>query len=224
MTSAAANARSARCVAKAMRIAVLLAALAVAVAPPRPVAAQTAAPAACRPHEASVGEIGHVAVVSFQGPVFGGPICAVVASFPIDAVKATLTGAPPDGALVTAALADGGDVSVPIGGITVSGAGPYVVAPGGTIPALGADTSEVPRVLLAYSGQRVLIVGTSPAALLDLARALRTHPGLFGADAVERAVVLASGSGAAIAVTAADGAIESGPISAQRLLVLMKLG
>ena len=70
----------------------------------------------------------------------------------------------------------------------MTGTGPYVIAPGGAIPAFGRDVAELPRVVLAYSGQRTFLIATSPVALVDLAKELRTQPGAFGADAFERAV------------------------------------
>ncbi len=54
-------------------------------------------------------------------------------------------------------------------------------------------------------GSRLLVIGFSPVALGDLARVLRDQPDLFGADAIERAVVLAGGAAAGLTVNAADG-------------------
>jgi hypothetical protein len=118
----------------------------------------------------------------------------------------------------------GGDVTLPLEGATVTGIGPYVVAPGGAFPSFGGDTVEAPRVVLAYAGQRVLVIGTTAVALVDLARILRTEPDLFGADAVERAVILASGPNAAIALRSADGLFGAIPMSAPRVLLLIKRG
>ena len=80
-----------------------------------------------------------------------------------------------------------------------------MVAPGGVIPSFGADTAEAPRVVLAFAGQRVLLIGTTPVALVDLAQELRSQPDLFGADAIERAVILASGPDAALSLRSDDG-------------------
>ncbi len=178
---------------------------------------------ACTPREAALGGIGHATVVSFIGPVFGGTVCAVVANLAGDAFTARIADAPSSDALVAAALTPGGTISVPLEGAMLTAAGPYVVAPGGVIPGFGSDTAEVPRVLLAFSGQRVLVIGTSAVALADLARILRTQPALFGADAVERAVVIASGPGASVALRA-DGATIGDEPAAGHVLLLMKRG
>jgi hypothetical protein len=181
--------------------------------------------AACRAREANLGGIGRASVVAFTGPVFGAPVCATVANLAIDGFSARVTDAPPSDALVTAALANGGgDISLPLGDITLTGVGPYVVAPGGVVNGFGGDTSEAPRVVLAYAGQRVLVIGTSPVALLDLARILRTQPALFGSDAVERAVLLASGPGAAISLNTSDGVFGTAPAGTPRALVFIKRG
>ena len=188
---------------------------------PSPAAAPVAA---CVPREATVGGIGHATVVTFIGPVFGGTVCAVVANLAGDAFTAQIADAPAAGALVAASLVPGGSVSIPLEGAVVANAGPYVVAPGGVIPGFGTDTTEVPRIVLAYSGQRVLLIATSAVSLVDLARALRTQPEIFGADAVERAVVIASGSGARLAVRSDAGPIGDEPAPGQRILLLMKRG
>ncbi len=75
--------------------------------------------------------------------------------------------------------------------------------------------------MLAYAGQRLLVIGTSPVALVDLARALRDQPDLFGADAVERAVVLAGGTDASLLLRGADGTLGALAPTA-RYLVLIK--
>jgi hypothetical protein len=199
--------------------------LAFVLAAPAAALAQSA-PAAleCTPHQTIVAGIGRAGVVAFTGPVFGARVCATVVNLAIDLFTARIAEAPASDALVTAALTGGGDVTLQLEGATVSGVGPYVVAPGGVFPALGGDTSEVPRVLLAYAGQRVLVIGTTPVALVDLARILRDQPDLFGADAVERAVVIASGPGAALSVRGDDGVLGAASVASPRVLLLIKRG
>ncbi len=105
--------------------------------------------------------------------------------------------------------------------------GPYVVAPGGEIPDFNGDTAEEPRVVLGYAGQRVFVIATSPIELVDLARALRGQPDLFGADAAfERAVLLASGPAASLVVRTSEGELTGGAPAgpAGRVLVLGKRG
>ncbi|HYW54041.1 MAG TPA: hypothetical protein VE826_08725 [Dongiaceae bacterium] len=181
------------------------------------------APPACGARESTLGGIGRVTVFAFTGPVFGGRVCATVANFASDLVSARIADAPSDDALAAAALTGGGDVTVPLGDLSVAGAGPYVIAPGGVIPAFGADTAELPRVVLAYAGQRTFLIATSPIALVDLAKELRTQPGAFGADAFERAVILASGPNAALSLRTADGPVGTNVI-APRVLLIIKRG
>jgi hypothetical protein len=185
---------------------------------PAPVAA------ACVPHEANLGGIGRVTVFAFTGPVFGGRVCATVANLGSDQFTARVADAPSDDALVTAALTGGGDVSAPLGEAVITSTGPYVIAPGGVIPAFGADTAEQPRVVLAYSGQRTFLIATSPVALVDLAKELRTQSGAFGADAFERAVILASGPNAALSLRTADGTMGTASVTTPRVLLIMKRG
>ena len=187
---------------------------------PAPAPASSVAPD-CAPRTAGVGGIGRASVVAFRGPVFGGTVCALIANLVFDAFTAKVADAPDASALVAASLGSGGDVTVPIGGTTIAGVGPYVIAPGGAMPSFGSDTSETPRVVLAFSGGRVVVIGTSPVALVDLARILRTQPELFGADAIERAVVLASGAGATVSVRSADGVVGAVPATG-RVLSLVK--
>jgi hypothetical protein len=178
--------------------------------------------APCDARESNLGGIGRVTVFAFTGPVFGGRVCATVVNVGSDQFTARVADAPSDDALVTAALTGGGDVSVPLGEAAVPNAGPYVIAPGGVIPAFGADTVEQPRVVLAYAGQRTFLIATSPVALVDLAKELRTQPGAFGADAFERAVILASGPNAALSVRAADGTVGAASVTTPRVLLVMK--
>ena len=187
-------------------------------------APEPAGAAACAPRRTIVGGIGLAEARAFTSPVFGARVCATVVNLANDLFTARIADAPSSEALVTAALTGGGDVTLPLEGATVSGAGPFVVAPGGIFPALGGDTSEVPRVILAYSGQRVLVIATTAVALVDLARVLRLQPALFGADAIERAVVLASGPAAAISVRGDDGILGAPNVTTPRLLLLIKRG
>ena len=106
----------------------------------------------------------------------------------------------------------------------MTGAGPYVVAPGGAFPSFGGDTAELPRVVLAYSGQRTFLIATTPVALVDLAKELRAQPGAFGADAFERAVIIASGPNAALSLRTADGTVGAPSVTTPRVLLLMKRG
>ncbi|HEY0613963.1 MAG TPA: hypothetical protein VGC96_04955 [Candidatus Elarobacter sp.] len=196
-----------------------------------PAGAQAAAgvpePVRCVARESNLGGVGRASVVAFTGPVLGAPVCATVANLSFDAFTAALAPAgapPPAGVLVAAALSSAGAVTVSLEGATVTGVGPYVVAPGGVIPSFGGDIAEARRVVLAYAGQRVLVIGTSPVALIDLARVLRAQPALFGTDAVERAVLLASGPDAAISLTTADGTIGAASIATPRQVYFMKRG
>jgi hypothetical protein len=185
-----------------------------------PATAQDAAP--CVPRQTQLGGIGRASVVAFTGPVFGAPVCATVANLSFDGFTARLADAPSPDALVTAALTGGGSLSIQLEGATVAGAGPWVVAPGGVIPDFGGDTAEAPRVVLAYAGQRVLMIGTTPVALVDLAKELRTHPDRFGADAIERAAIVASGPNAALTLRGDDGIIGAPLVRTPRVLLLVK--
>jgi hypothetical protein len=113
-------------------------------------------------------------------------------------------------------------VSVQLDGVTLTGVGPYVVAPGGNFPDAGGDVSEAARVVLAFSGQRVLLIATTPLELVDLTRVLRDRPDLFGADAVERAVVIASGPNAALSLHGDGAPIGTLSIPAPPVLALVK--
>ena len=177
----------------------------------------------CDSRESNLGGIGRVTVFAFTGPVFGGRVCATVANLASDLITARVADAASDDALVTASLTGGGDVTAPLGNASVTGAGPYVIAPGGVIPAFGADTAELPRVVLAYAGQRTFLIATTPIALVDLAKELRTQPGAFGADAFERAVILASGPAAALSLRTADGTVGTN-VGTPRVLLIIKRG
>jgi hypothetical protein len=191
-----------------------------------PMAGHAAPPAAdgavCDARESTLGGIGRVTVFAFTGPVFGGRVCATVANVASDLVMARVADASSDDALAIAALSGGGDVTVPLGDVSITGAGPYVIAPGGVVPSFGADIAEQPRVVLAYSGQRTFLIATTPVALVDLAKELRTQPGAFGADAFERAVILASGSNAALSLRTADGTVGTNAITPRVLLIIKR--
>ncbi|MBV8369544.1 MAG: hypothetical protein JO036_11545 [Candidatus Eremiobacteraeota bacterium] len=195
---------------------------AVAQTAPSPADTVTPAAAPCAPRQTLLGGVGRASVVSFVGPVFGAPVCATVANLSFDGFTARIADAPAADALVTAALTGGGSLSVPLEGATLAGAGPWVVAPGGTIPDFGGDTAEAPRVVLAYAGQRVLVIATTPVALVDLAKELRTHPDRFGADAIERAVVIASGPNAAVSLRGDDGLVGASAVQTPKVLLLVK--
>ncbi len=193
--------------------------------PEAPVLAQPApAAAACDARETTLGGIGRVTVFAFTGPVFGGRVCATVANLGSDQFTARVADASSDDALAIAALTGGGSITAPLGDAAVTGAGPYVVAPGGGFPSFGGDTAELPRVVLAYSGQRTFLIATTPVALVDLAKELRAQPGAFGADAFERAVIIASGPNAALSLRTADGTVGAPSVITPRLLLLMKRG
>jgi hypothetical protein len=201
-------------------------------ASPAPSAAPSDGPnaSACTPRRANLGGIGQASVVAFTGAVFGDRVCATVANVAIDGFTARIagaaassTGAPAsDEALVTATLGEGGSVTFALDGATVSNVGPYVVEPGGRFPQLSGDVAAQPRAVLAYAGQRVLVIGFTAVTLPDLVRVLRDQPDLFGADAVERAVVLSSGRGAGVLLNASGGPMGASGDSSQRILQLIK--
>jgi len=202
-----------------------LAALALALAAAAPTLAQApAAPgdASCTPRETALGGIGRAGVVAFTAAISRAPVCAVFANVAFDGFDARLGDAPAADALVSAAITTGGDVTVPLDGATLTGVGPYVVAPGGSFPAGAGDVGEAPRVVLAFAGQRVLLIGTTALELVDLTRLLRDRPDLFGADAVERAVVIASGPNAALALRTDAGVIGAASIATPAVLSLVK--
>ena len=221
-----------------MRTAIAAALVMLALCPPA--AAQTAPPSppasACEPKQALLGGIGRASVVAFTGAVFGDRVCATVATIAIDGFAATLAPAPGANALVDAALGTGTGATLVVSpyalgalaegpapaGAATARVGPFVVAPGGTIPNFNGDTASLPRVVLAFAGQNLLLIGTTNVTLVDLAKALRDQPDLFGADAVERAVVLASGSNAALALRTADGTFGSAALPAAQVLELTK--
>lgn len=222
-----------------MRSALLTLTLAAALGAP---ASAQSAPAACAPRTGTLAGIGRASVVEFVGPIFGDHVCATVANLSLGSFSARIADADASDALVSASLAGAGanavlalqgmgDIAIvpgdaALGSATATApAGPYVVAPGGQIPDFGGDTSTAKRVVLAYAGQRLLVIATSPVALADLARVLRSQPDVFGAsDAVERAIVIASGPDAEISLDAGAGERwQSDPAAApHRFLLLTK--
>jgi hypothetical protein len=217
-------------------LALALAATATALAQTAPAPAPPSAASggsACAPRRANLGGIGQAGVVAFTGVVFGDRVCATFANVAIDGFTARIAGGaqasasappPPDDALVSAALGDSGTVTLPLDGATVANVGPYVVEPGGKFPQLSGDIAAQPRVVFAYAGQRVLVIGMTAVTLPDLVRVLRDQPDLFGADAVERAVVLASGPEATLLLHTSDGLIGAPATAQQRILQLIKRG
>ncbi|HEX3467646.1 MAG TPA: hypothetical protein VHT05_06165 [Candidatus Elarobacter sp.] len=206
-----------------MRLA--LAALALAVAAGGPVSAQTVTPppdAPCTTRQTNLGGIGRGGVVSFVAAVSRAPVCATYANVAYDGFDAHLGDAPAPDALAAAAVTGGGDISLPLGGATLTGVGPYVVAPGGAFPDGIGDITEAPRVVLAFAGPRVLLISTTAVELVDLTRMLRDRPDLFGADAVERAVVIAGGPAAALELQGDSGPIGPPSIAAPAVLSLTK--
>jgi len=215
-----------------MRVALVTFALVLAAAPAH---AQPAAPAPAAPCErrdvALDGGFGRASAVSFTGAVSGDRICALVVNLAGDGFSASLGAAPADAAVVSAAVvpgagavlaarASGLSLVASSGGPTPAGAlgvGPFVVEPGGTFPSFDGDAADVPRVVLAYAGQRVIVIRTTAGTLLDLAHALREAPALFGADAAERAVVLAGGDAAALQVRTDAGTIGTQVTTAVQL-------
>jgi hypothetical protein len=176
----------------------------------------------CAPRQANLGGIGRAGVVAFTAAISRAPVCAVFANVAFDGFDARLGDAAAPDALISAAVSPGGDVTVSLAGATLSGVGPYVVAPGGSFPESAGDITEAPRVVLAFAGQRVLLIATTPLELVDLTRVLRDQPDLFGADAVERAVVIASGPSAALTLRTEDGIIGAPSIATSPVLSIMK--
>lgn len=202
-----------------------IAALALVLAVGTPAYAQAPASptdAPCVPRETSLGGIGRAGIVAFTGAISRAPVCAVFANVAFDGFDARLGDGTAADALVSAAVDPAGEVTVPLAGTTLTGVGPYVVAPGGSFPAAAGDVTEAARVVLAFAGQRVLVIATTPVELVDLTRVLRDRPDLFGADAVERAVVIASGPNAALSLHTETGIIGAPSIATPSVLSLMK--
>ncbi len=228
-----------------MRSAISAAVLSLALAAPAlaqtaPAPAPSASPdgaSACAPRQTGLGGIGRASVVAFTGAIFGDRVCATVANLSLDGVAPAVTDAPADDALAVAPLAGGAGATLALSGYTLAVVpadasaanatppaanttapiGPFVIAPGGQIPNFGGDTKAEARVVLAYAGPRLLLIGTTAVTLVDLARALRDQPDLFGADAVERAVVLAGGARASLLLRTADGALGTQAVAARYL-------
>jgi hypothetical protein len=200
---------------------------------PPPASPAPHASTACETRSAPLGGIGRASVVAFTGRIFGDHVCATVANLAIDGYRASIAQTMQPGALVSATVMPGsgatlsvapdGTALVVAGGANGPGAvGPLLIAPGGTLAVQAGDTNALPRVVLAFGGQRVLVIGTTPVTLVDLAQALRDHPDLFGAVTVERAVVLASGPTAALSLQTSDGTMASGTLSDGEILSLNK--
>lgn len=217
-----------------MRTAIAAALFTLALCPPA--GAQTAPPP-CEAKQALLGGIGRASVVAFTGAVFGDRVCATVATLAIDGFAAALAPAPNANALVDAALGTGSGATLVVSPYAVSAlaagtpapagaataqVGPFVIAPGGAIPNFNGDTASLPRVVLAFAGQNLLLIGTTNVTLVDLAKALRDQPDLFGADTVERAVVLANGPNAALTLRTPDGTFGTGTMPAANVLELTK--
>ncbi len=223
-----------------MRLATLTCSLLLLAATTPALAQSSPAPQAapCDARAATLGGVGRATVVSFTGPIFGDRVCATVANFALGLFTATLADAPSATALADATVGRGdtatlaiqgaGDLNVVPSSVTLgttvatAPVGPFVVAPGGTFPSFGGDTSSAPRVVVAFAGQRLLLIGTTPVALPDLARVLREQPDLFGADSIERAVVIASGPNAAVALHTDAGLFGSTTLAGGRVLELSK--
>jgi hypothetical protein len=199
-------------------------------APPPAAASPATAATTCEPREANLAGIGRASIVAFIGAVFRERVCATVANVALDALDARILdpGAPvtaTGGSAVPfadASLGDGGNVAFALAGANVAGVGPYVVEPGGRFPSLGGDTAEQSRVVLAYAGARLLLIAMTPVTLADVARVLRDQPDLFGADAVERAVVLASGPDASLLLRSDEGALGRTATGSHRVLEFAK--
>jgi hypothetical protein len=204
-----------------MRLSILTVALAVAAAQPasaQPAPQPSASAAPCvRQDVALAGGIGRASVVAFTGPVYGQRVCAIVANLAADTFTTAVSATPADDAVVSAGVSNGT-------GTTLEShlGGPFVIAPGGTFGDFGGDNTEVPRVLIAYAGQRVLLVRTTAVTLLDLAHALREQSAVFGSDAAERAVILASGDAATMLVRTADGTLGTTPGTPLQLALIKR--
>jgi hypothetical protein len=207
-----------------------------AVASPGVSPSPPAAAEGCQPRTALLGGIGRASIVAFTGKVFGDRVCATVANLAIDSFQASLGPAAAPGALVSAGVGGGTGAALGVGpngslvltagsgGAGSVAVGPVLIAPGGTLAVEAGDPTALPRLVLAFAGQRVLVIGTSPVTLVDLARILREQPDLFGADAFERAIVIATGPGAALALQTDSGRFGTQPASTALVLSLIKRG
>lgn len=191
----------------------------------------------CVTRDVGLGGVGRARVIIFTGAGSEEPVCALVATFAAEGVRARIAeGTDREGALVVAALTPGRGATVIVrdGVLAVSpsgtapaddpaavAVGPFVVPPGGGFPSASGDPSAVARVVLAYAGARIVIFQTTPVTVIDLALALRDQPDLFGIDAPERAVILASGSSAALELHTDLGTLGT-PVATPRALVLVR--
>jgi len=176
-----------------------------------------------------LGAIGRATVVAFTGPVFGERVCALAANLAFDGYRAGLA-AGPGQAMIDAAVVPGTGAALtvaPDGALRLAPGqvpdanpdtlevGPFVIAPGGAFATPAGQTDETPRVVLAYAGPRVLVLATTAVTLVDLTRILQDQPDLFGIGAPERAVVLASGAAATLAIHASTVTLGTPPATAQ---------
>jgi len=191
----------------------------------------------CMTRDIGLGGVGRARVVSFTGAGSEEQVCALVATFAADGVRARIVeGTDREGALLAAALTPGRGATLIVrdGVLAVSPAGstsgedpagvavgPFVVPPGGGFPSASGDPSSVARVVLAYAGSRIAVFQTTPVTVIDLALALRDQPDLFGIDAPELAVILASGSSAALELHTDLGTLGS-PVATSRALILVR--
>ena len=74
--------------------------------------------------------------------------------------------------------------------------------------------------LTAGTGATLVVIRTTPVTVIDLARALRDQPDLFGIDAPERAVVLASGPAAELRLRTDAGTMGADPATPKTLVLI----
>ncbi|HTW86118.1 MAG TPA: hypothetical protein VMD91_18750 [Candidatus Sulfotelmatobacter sp.] len=219
-----------------MRAATLLLALTLTGQTPAPAPAASAAPSAapvadCTPRTEPLGAIGRASVVTFTGAVYGDHVCALVLNLADDGYRASFAAAsgtaPIEVALTPGA---GGSLGIDAGGALRAvpgapsasdavGVGPFIIAPGGTFAAPAGANDEQPLVVLAYAGQRIVLLATSAVTPVDLADALQRQPDLFGIVAPERAIVLAHGPGSTISVRLHATILGTPPPTAQLIAI-----
>ncbi len=166
----------------------------------------------CIATAANLGGIGRARIVAFTAPVSTVRACATVAVLNPGTYTAALvdpseaiSGTP----LVVADADSEGRDMVKLGSAAFPGR--WAIAPGGAFPDdVAGDTTAASRVVIVFAGQQTLLVATSPVTMVDLTRILRDQPDLFGADSVERALVIASRTGTApIAALQTDAGVFS---------------
>ncbi len=178
------------------------------------------------------GAAGRAAVVSFTGAIFRQRVCVVYANLALDGITTRIGNTAAPDALVTTALTAGKGATLALQGDVPSltpsaaandpangsfGIGPFLIAPGGALQTFGSDMTEEPRVVLGFSGARLVVMRTTAVTLTELARALRDQPDLFGADAFERAAVMASGTQAMLSVRAGSSRLGGDVATTQTL-------